>query len=365
MKKKRKPYLFFAILAAVALVFLFFGAKIFLFLNQFLGNDIIIRLAASDNTVSAYRLEEKKVSFTAGVRSNPFCKTECSSVFESLDKGVIDRSVFVLRPGGSVTKDYFVSEDRLGSGYALYRFKTECRGIPNFLCHTSGNPTERAVLVRLNYNLTPEELAARDESLELMSDAVHLVESALTSYRESGMLLEILPVSKIQVENVSVLARNVTSMLRSAENICDSEDYLSLLPVAKNVFLEAEMFQGLVNGFSTDVEEFASMYNHVGKMLLEVGSEIDSLVSSSLSYDDSLLLTKYVLDYNLLVEGFSVDKLQAISNLQVSVEGLKVLFEERALDANLARAVSLAVRQHVWCNVSGICIEYPNILNLS
>ncbi|MFH1511431.1 MAG: alpha/beta fold hydrolase, partial [Candidatus Woesearchaeota archaeon] len=47
------------------------------------------------------------------------------------------------------------------------------------------------------------------------------------------------------------------------------------------------------------------------------------------------------------------------------VEGLKVLFEERALDANLARAVSLAVRQHVWCNVSGICIEYPNILNLS
>ena len=139
-----------------------FGAKIALFINFMLGNDIVVKLESDKAHIFVQRPSSEDVSFTASVTTNPFCSASCSYIFEDISRGsVIDSASFSLKPASPLERKYDVSAGDLGSGVSLYRFSLECHAKRTVLCNTDERPTRRAIVVPVQYSLNSDEDALK------------------------------------------------------------------------------------------------------------------------------------------------------------------------------------------------------------
>src|SRR3989344_9510473 len=88
----------------LALVFILilavFGAKILLYINFILGNDVIIKLDSSKENLNLVHNQKENITFEAKITTNPFCKALCYSEFKDISQNiVIEKDEFILRPG--------------------------------------------------------------------------------------------------------------------------------------------------------------------------------------------------------------------------------------------------------------------------
>ncbi|MBW2995872.1 hypothetical protein KY332_01090, partial [Candidatus Woesearchaeota archaeon] len=104
MAKKKKGLkqhkLLITILAIIIVIFLITsGAKIWLYINFILGNDIIVKLDVDKETIYIPHDQEQEITFTSSVTTNPFCKAMCSYKFKDISNNfVIEKDEFTVRP---------------------------------------------------------------------------------------------------------------------------------------------------------------------------------------------------------------------------------------------------------------------------
>ena len=159
-----------------AIMFFLFGAKIALYVNFMLGNDVILSLDVDKEVLFLEKGQEETIAFESRVTTNPFCRATCNYKFEDLSRGILaDEDSFTLRSGIGIENEYTITEQNIGSGIELYRFHIECKGIESVLGHTGEDLVTRSKLVTVKYDLTAEEKELRAELKQELNSAVNKI----------------------------------------------------------------------------------------------------------------------------------------------------------------------------------------------
>src|SRR3989344_7984188 len=98
LSKKEKIMVVVAL--SFILILLVFGAKLLLYINFILGNDLIINLDSSNENLNLLHNQKENITFEAKVTTNPFCKAICYSEFKDISQNiVIEKDKFDFSPG--------------------------------------------------------------------------------------------------------------------------------------------------------------------------------------------------------------------------------------------------------------------------
>lgn len=186
---KRKKIII-AIALIIILILTIFGAKILLYANFILGNDVIIKLNADKETLSLLHNQKENITFETKVTTNPFCKAICYSEFKDISRDIIiEKDEFTLRPGIPAKKEYSIEATQLGSGQELYRFSMDCQGVRTFLCHTGEEITTRSILITVDYGLNNEERLLKEELKSNLTSSVLKTNEVYSKYLSCSKVL--------------------------------------------------------------------------------------------------------------------------------------------------------------------------------
>src|SRR3989344_5788887 len=186
---KRKKIII-AIALIIILILTIFGAKILLYANFILGNDVIIKLNADKETLSLLHNQKENITFETKVTTNPFCKAICYSEFKDISRDIIiEKDEFTLSPGIPAKKEYSIEATQLGSGQELYRFSMDCQGVRTFLCHTGEEITTRSILITVDYGLNNEERLLKEELKSNLTSSVLKTNEVYSKYLSCSKVL--------------------------------------------------------------------------------------------------------------------------------------------------------------------------------
>ncbi len=219
------------IITAVGIIALIFiltgaGAKLLLYIDFFLGKDILVTLEADKDHFSLAHGQQGEVGFDARVRTNPFCSAKCSYSFIDISSNsTVDKKNFDMSPADPFKKKFTIKSPDTGKGIWLYRFDMSCKSKKSFFCHTAENPVKRSILITVNYTLSPEERRLKADLKKTLTGLANRTEKlkAMQSYFEEAAYL-------LEEENISAgdkLAK-INSTLRDLQNIWDQQKYHSL-----------------------------------------------------------------------------------------------------------------------------------------
>src|SRR3989344_5505503 len=206
-KSLKKKEVLIPLSIIVIILLIIFGAKILLFINFLVGNDIVIKLEADKEILSLKHNEKENIKFKAAVTTNPFCHAICNSNFEDISNNkTIEEDTFRLNTGSPIEKEFTLEAKEKGAGKELYRFNLECWSDASFLCHTDeAQITTRTTLITLNYDLNVadnllKELFSLEKSLSFI----------IQDLKESNKLWYDYNYNELEVINKKVLL-NLTS----------------------------------------------------------------------------------------------------------------------------------------------------------
>jgi triacylglycerol esterase/lipase EstA (alpha/beta hydrolase family) len=221
------------IILAVIVLLLVLGyiiLQVYLWLNFILGNDILIRLSSDVDNVVIPHGQNKTVKFSINVMVNPFCSVTCGSVFEDISSGqVLDRAYFAIS-SSAIEKEYELQAKQIGTGQIMYRFNVECIGKKTILCDTKEKPTNRKILVTMEYGLNETDVKIKNSSeilaktlvldLEEINASITSIDSGISKINDSLLVNLSSEVRVVQV-NVS----DAISRLFGLEVVWKTQDY--------------------------------------------------------------------------------------------------------------------------------------------
>src|SRR3989344_2804605 len=106
-KSLKKKEVLIPLSIIVIILLIIFGAKILLFINFLVGNDIVIKLEADKEFLSLKHNEKENIKFKAAVTTNPFCHAICNSNFEDIrNNKLIEENTFKLNTGSPIEKEF-------------------------------------------------------------------------------------------------------------------------------------------------------------------------------------------------------------------------------------------------------------------
>lgn len=271
------------------LILLVFGAKLLLYINFILGNDLIITLDSSNENLNLLHNQKENLTFEAKVTTNPFCKAVCYSEFKDISKNiVIEKDKFNLRPGIPVKKEYSIEAKQIGSGQELYRFNIGCQGVNTFLCHTSEENTTKSALVTVNYDLSEDEILLKEKLKNKFIGSVSKTNEIYNTYLSYSKVLNNL--------NKTIILDNE---IKKSESIGEN---FSL--IGKNLQESRELWINL-------------KYKELSEKNREIKSSLDSTESSLnllQNSTDSVLFSYNSIVDNLFLAKETISKYQNISS---------------------------------------------------
>src|SRR3989344_5149834 len=183
-KSLKKKEVLIPLSIIVIILLIIFGAKILLFINFLVGNDIVIKLEADKEILSLKHNEKENIKFKAAVTTNPFCHAICNSNFEDISNNkTIEEDTFRLNTGSPIEKEFTLEAKEKGAGKELYRFNLECWSDASFLCHTDeAQITTRTTLITLNYDLNDEEKLLKDSLKINLTNSVKEINQQYNTY---------------------------------------------------------------------------------------------------------------------------------------------------------------------------------------
>src|SRR3989344_2728185 len=183
-KSLKKKEVLIPLSIIVIILLIIFGAKILLFINFLVGNDIVIKLEADKEILSLKHNEKENIKFKAAVTTNPFCHAICNSNFEDISNNkTIEEDTFRLNTGSPIEKEFTLEAKEKGAGKELYRFNLECWSDASFLCHTDeAQITTRTTLITLNYDLNDEEKLLKDSLKINLTNSVKEINKQYNAY---------------------------------------------------------------------------------------------------------------------------------------------------------------------------------------
>jgi hypothetical protein len=148
---------FFLIICFIAVLFLI-TIQSYLYVSFLLGNDILVKLSASNDNFFFNDKFDKNVTFKISVTSAPFCSAQCDYSFFDLSTGTeIEKGEFNLTTAFSKSKQYNITNNNLIFGtQVIKRFEVSCKNKKALFCRTNEKESKRTVLVTVNYNISEE-----------------------------------------------------------------------------------------------------------------------------------------------------------------------------------------------------------------
>lgn len=270
LSKKEK----FMVIAALMfiIILLAFGAKILLYINFILGNDIIVQLDSSKTNLNLLHNQKENITFEAKVTTNPFCKAYCYSEFKDISQNIIiEKDEFNLRPGIPVKKEYSIEAKKLGSGQELYRFNIGCQGVSTFLCHTSEETTTRSVLVTMNYDLDNEEMSLKEELKNNLKNSISKTNEIYSLYLSYSKVLNKLNSTIIldnEIKKSESIDKNFSLIgkeLQKSQELWINLDYTTLSKknneISTNIGLTENNLKSLQNSTDLILASYNAMIN--------------------------------------------------------------------------------------------------------
>lgn len=330
------------------LILFFFGAKIWLYLNLALGNDIIVGLQADKENFQLLHGEEEKVAFTAKVTTNPFCTAICNYQFKDISKNLtLEEDQFTLRPTNPLKREYLLQAKEWGSGLYLYRFDLDCHSQSTFFCHTTEEPATRSVLITLSY-----DLAAEEKELQLS-----LLEKLTVSAKKLDLLPQQISLAKDREwsDKLSSHQKKLTNLKREWSK--SDLDYLS-----EEIVLFEEEVNNFEKGWGVVWDEFVEQSRQYNQMINKLVLIKDNLQSLQDSPHLSLVWVEEV--KNLSREFNSI----ANSNNLLGLQGETLTLENNS-NLLLAREllpflVEINHDKEILCGL-GNCLKYYSIEELA
>lgn len=313
--KKRNKVLIFVLVVLIILIVLF-GTKLWLYASFLLGNDIIVKLEADNEFITIPHGEKEIIEFKAGVTTNPFCQAVCNSEFRDISNNqLIERDNFILKTGLSPVKRYEISSPDYKRSMGLYRFSMECKSIEGSLCHTSGEPTTRSILVTANFTLNEEEKVLKQslkERIDFLSVEIggllNKIKIIKVGLEGAGEKLIVDDKDILNVENESL---RLEGDFKSLEDDWGEENYVFIDSKVGNI---NESFIKLGNEFR-DVENETSYtvneYNSLITKMEESKALLDDFMLRASEENEGVIFDR-IIEFSTMVDTF--DKKESIGD---------------------------------------------------
>ncbi|MBD3249640.1 alpha/beta fold hydrolase [Candidatus Woesearchaeota archaeon] len=321
------------------------GAKLLLYVDFFLGKDILVTLDTDKKHLSMVHGQEQDIIFEAKVRTNPFCSARCSYSFKDIsDDKVMGQENFEMSPADPFKKEFTVKSPDTGEGIWLYRFDMECISERSFFCHTSEKPAKKSILITIRYNLTQkekslkqslrselEELAKRKEKLDALQSYIDEAYSLLDKDRDTS--------SKGKLDQAD-------SMLKSFRVLWERQKFSLLsenVDEYKKEFRDTERY---FTNISHNIAAEISIHNNKVKKLEEARKTLEKL----------LPLAPLKPKVYSLAEDFN--KKQTVSLAEEIKDFSSEIYRKRAV---LETEIQLDVAYDAYCSITSECYAHLNI----
>ncbi len=218
-EKRFHWFWFFVVLILLGVLIFFFGARLYLYVQFLLGNDILIRLTSDTDSLSLSRGETADITATVRVTANPFCTVQCSMEYLDLSRGTRNASQLEkVTLGSPFSQTYTVIQSRQGFGQDLIAVSVACLSVPSKLCDTSGEPTERRVLIPVNYEPLQEDQQQFKNISRSYEQAFETIEYRKMFYENTSNYLDVLNVytSESSIKNKKDA---ITQSFKMSENL--------------------------------------------------------------------------------------------------------------------------------------------------
>jgi len=291
--EEKHKLLFFLVVSFVLVLFLIFGARLYLFINFLLGNDTLVKLTADKQDFFLENGESAVVEFDTYVSTNFFCEAKCSYSFEDLSMGyVLDRGNFTTKISNPNKIEYNLVAPGIGEGQKLYLFEVSCFSRETPFCKTNEEVNKRSYLVALNYELSESQKNFRERANESLQRLIFEYDELQRIDLENEGMFEILS-KHIELKNIS--DGNLTKI---------GEDLDSLLEDWKNYEYEAVLEDALANKI-----------NHTRELFVEINNNLSSKFSSYNEFVLDGLELRGEITHLIIMENISIDNHEDISYL--------------------------------------------------
>lgn len=348
---------------ALAVLFLLFGTKLFLYVNFLMGNDVIIKLSADKEHISIVHGEEQNVTFSASVTTNPFCRAVCASRFDDLSSGTaVDIDAFTLKPTQPVAHTYTINASRPGEGQDLYRFTMQCQSVRTAFCNTAESPTKRSVLVTVAYGLNEEEKQLK----ELLGQELALLASNLSHAQRR---LTIAAMLEERVRNVTGTGTDLAAAAASVERALEAlQDTRAAWDAQQYLTIQVpEPDLGPLAAAEAEVLALAEEHNALLADLNESAARLSALSALPITRPDHAeMIEQAVLGHNTAVElmrsaAAQSSKRRAVNSSLAATRALDgALRQEQGAEA-MNRTIRADVAEDMLCIIAGVCLPHPTM----
>ena len=273
---KENRTLFISIIAVVVILLILFGAKIFLYVNFILGNDIIIKLESSKENIFLEKGQKENITFESSVTTNPFCSALCESKFIEISNGLIlSNHNFTLTPANPLVEEFEIQIDKSGRGQKLYLYSIECRSVNTIFCHTDEEgSTSRDVLVTVDYSLSKEEKEIEDYLINNFNSTKIKLEEIISRVEYMENLRDELE-NRILIENIENITKIKQLILDSESKIINLQNVMN----DNNYQISKEEFDEINNNTNLADDESFDIFLYLSDVVLSYNNIIDNLVN--------------------------------------------------------------------------------------
>ena len=359
----------FTILSAllVLVIFFLFGAKIYLYMNFLLGNDVALSLDADKKDFILSHGDKESVNFEAKITANPFCRVSCTSIFKDISQNKdIDKESFEIGAATPFKKTYIVEAKEAKIGLSLYRLDMECKGIRTTLCHTDEtSASTRSILITVQTNLNENELENKNKlnlQLDSFIDDINFIQTEHKIIENLILKLDVkLIVETFKVNSGAVKSKifSVLSLLEEAKQLWNDQEYALLNE--KTSFIENELrdvqlvFSDLNESVSLIVDNYNGFIDNFNE-----SSQILSDNKQKFFLNDSLVneLNNKINDFNtaLTIFGANTELTEKDNNaLLNSIKTISTKVDDANRNNTLLIKSNVKEGYAVLCNETGYC----------
>jgi hypothetical protein len=372
---KKNKRLRWIIWISVILIVLFVAYRVWINIHFLITDDLVVNLDPNQKSLAIHYDENPNLTFSVNVENSIFCRTYCSYEFNDLSTNtLIANGTFT---GKSLSKEFGLSVDRIGSGQKIYTFDVACNNIRTWSCPTNGVKRERSSFVTLNYDLSEYERALketlRDNITQLVNELSVIdieIQKLNDRFFELGFKINL---NEIE-DDKDILNNDYNAIVLEFENlgrVWSEENYIYISELFNKSYDSRILkIKEDISGMNIKIDRMLERHNSIVRQLNGLDNSLRSMNETVLFLDR----LNRVYMHRELLNKVRVLKLQAAQNTFANytylesqiyqAEQLSLSLENSSkkifMNAYLYGAYSLEKEKEILCAIKGICMGKTN-----
>ncbi|MEI6731843.1 MAG: alpha/beta fold hydrolase [archaeon] len=353
------------------LILAFLGFKLFLYVKYLIGNDLVIQVDSSTRDLSLAYGENANVSFKMSKITSPLCTTECEYSFLDVSKNQSINGGNISIGQISLGKEQTLTVNKLGSGQEMYRFTLSCRNLETFICHTTGLPVSRDVLITLEYgpneaqnnatNALAEKVYSSFNSISRINSNLVYLRSQIDSLNGTIRL-------DYDFNNLTYFSSSILTNLSKVNLPWQNYDYPAIDEILNSLnYSQAHLIENF-NSLNLKINGDLEIYNSLVNNLSIFNSRL-VILSRGINQSDLPAFNRMVLDFNAVLNNFTkysspsakADIVSSLNYSSLSIGSLQVNYTSEfnlsKIELNLPNTNSSFILNSPTpsCCVYGVC----------